>query len=411
MEFLKVFSITQVIDIIKNILPIDIETVSIENARGRIIAEKIFAPEPVPHFSRATMDGYAVRASDTFGASESLPALFEVVGSVEMGRAPACTVGSNQAVSIPTGGAIPNGADAVVMVEHTESIDDSTIEVYKPVAPGENILAKGEDIAEGSILFEAGKILKPQDIGTLAALGITEVKVYRKPKVAVISTGDEILPYTTSGPLPVGLVRDVNSLFIAGLCEEVGAEIGERILVGDNMELLCESISRTSKEHDVVIISGGSSVGIRDFTLKAFQELPNSRIIFHGVAIRPGKPTILATSEEKYFWGLPGQPTSALIVMFALVCPFLLALQGASPSFPFSRATVEACLSTRAPSVHGREDYVPVSILKNENRWVAQPIFGKSGMISLLSKADGFIIIPEHVEGFDEGTVTTAYLI
>lgn len=411
MEFLRVLSIKEVIEIIGKFPLLDTEVVPVENARGRVLAEEVRAPEPVPHFRRATMDGYAVISKDTFGASESLPAILEVTGAVEMGRPPYCNVRQNQAVSIPTGGAVPEGADAVLMVEYTESIDESTIEVYKPVAPGEHILDVGEDIPEGSIILKPGRILKPQDIGTLASLGITEVKVYRKPRVGIISTGDEIVDCTTKGPLPVGLVRDANSLFITGLCEEAGAKAGERILVADDRKLLRESCIKLSQNHDVILLSGGSSVGIRDFTLGVFQELPESRVCFHGVAIKPGKPTMLAVSQGTYFWGLPGQPSSALIVMLALVCPFLLAIQGTRPVFPFSKSTVEAYLESPIPSVHGREDFVPVRLLRKENKWIAQPVFGKSGMISLLTRADGLIIIPEHSEGFDKGISVTVYLI
>jgi molybdopterin molybdotransferase len=410
-EFLKVLSVKEVIELIKGFHPLGTEIVTLDMACGRILAETVRAQEPVPHFRRATMDGYAVRAKDTFGASESLPAILEVVGSVEMGKIPSFTVGPNQAGAIPTGGALPEGSDAVVMVEHTERIDESTIEVYRPVAPGEHVLSVGEDIPEGAEIFKAGRLLKPQDIGVLAALGIYELKAYRKPKVAVISTGDEIVPYTTKGPLPVGLIRDTNSLFIAGLCEDVGAEVGAKILVGDDKKRLRDACHELAENHDVVLLSGGSSVGIRDFTLEVLNELPQSRILFHGVAIKPGKPTILATSGNTYFWGLPGQPASALTVMFALVCPFLQVMQGTFPNFPYSKKTAEAVLSVRVPSVHGREDYVPVQLINSENGWMAHPVFGKSGMVSLITKADGFIIIGEHDEGLDEGSPVTVYLV
>ncbi|MEJ5300899.1 MAG: gephyrin-like molybdotransferase Glp [Thermodesulforhabdaceae bacterium] len=411
MEFLKVLSVKEVIKTIEDFQPLDVETVPLDRACKRILAETIFAGEPVPHFRRATMDGYAVRARDTFGASESLPALLEVVGSVEMGKSPTFTVEPNQAGAISTGGALPEGSDAVVMIEHTERIDESSIEVYKPVAPGEHVLSVGEDIPEGVEVFKAGRILKPQDIGVLASLGVCELRVYRKPKVAIISTGDEIVPYTTKTPLPVGVVRDVNSLFIAGLCEEVGAEVGTQVLVADDKQRLRDICHELVETHDVVLLSGGSSVGIRDFTLEVLKELPQSHILFHGVALKPGKPTILATSGKTYLWGLPGQPASALTVMFALVCPFLQVIQGAHPNFPYSKGTVEAVLSVRVPSVHGREDYVPVKLTKENNKWVAQPVFGKSGMVSLLTRADGFITIDEHSEGLDEGSRVTVYLI
>jgi molybdopterin molybdotransferase len=411
MEFFKVLSFRNVVQLIQDFPKLGVETINLEKAFGRILAEKIVAPEPVPHFRRATMDGYAVQAKDTFGASESLPAMLHVIGSVEMGKPPSIRLKYNEAVEIPTGGALPDGADAVVMVEYTERIDESTVEVYRPVAPGDHVLSIGEDIGEGQTLFEAGHILKPQDVGTLAAVGISEVSVYRKPKVAIISTGDEIVPHTTKAPLPVGVIRDVNSLFIAGLCEEVGAEVGERLLIEDDRPRLQNACLELARDYDVILLSGGSSVGMRDFTLNVFQNLPESTVLFHGVAIKPGKPTMLATSRGTYLWGLPGQPASTMSVMYALVCPFLLSIQGARANFPYSRGMLDATLSTRLPSSHGREDFIPVSLVREEHRWLAKPVFGKSGMVSLLTKADGFVTIAENAEGLDEGSPVTVYLV
>ncbi len=411
MEFLKVLSREEVLKIIDSFVPLGVEEVTIEEAYGRVIAERVVAVESVPHFKRATMDGYAVRARDTFGASETLPAFLRVIGKVEMGKSPEGIVGLNEAMAIATGAALPEGSDAVVMVEHTERIDEETIEVYRPVAPGQHVLDVGEDIREGDVLFEPGKRLRPQDIGVLSASGITSVKVYRKPRVAIVSTGDEIVSSNHKPPLPIGVVRDVNTPVIAGLCKEMGALVGARELVSDDLEKLesiCKDLITT---HDVLLISGGSSVGARDFTLKAIERLEKATVIFHGVAIKPGKPTIFGKGDNKYIWGLPGHPSSSMMVMISLVCPFLKKLGGERLEFPYSKGILQGRLVKQVPSVHGREDYILVNLIYKGDEILVDPIFAKSGMIFSVSRADGFIIVPEHAEGIDRDEVVKVYLL
>ncbi len=406
-EFLKVKSRLEVEEIIRSLPLIDAEKIPVDRACFRVVAEDIFAEDPVPHFNRATMDGYAVRSKDTFGASESLPSLLSVVGEIVIGTEPLCRIGKDEACSIPTGGALPDGADAVVMVEHTEKIDENTIEVYRPVAPGENVLIAGDDIAEGELLFERGHFLRPQDVGVLTAVGITTVEVYRIPRVAVISTGNEIVPPDTPSPLPPAVVRDINTYVVSGLVEATGATVGTKMLVPDNMERLNVAIRECLDGHDVVLISGGSSVGSRDFTLKVMESLPFAQILVHGVGMRPGKPTIFGVFGNKYIWGLPGQPGSVTMVMVALVCPFLQHIQGIEPSFPFSSRVIKGVLSKPVASVHGREDYIPVKFIKDD---LIEPLFGKSGMIKVLASSDGYILIPAHSEGLDEGSEVDVYL-
>ncbi|MGO9414483.1 MAG: molybdopterin molybdotransferase MoeA, partial [Syntrophobacteraceae bacterium] len=311
-QFLKVKTADEVLSILDGIEPLPPEPVSLSLACGRRLASDITAAEPAPHFARATMDGYAVRARDTFGASESLPALLERSGEVVMGEAPGLAVGPGKAVEVPTGGMIPDGADAVVMVEYTSMLDATTIEITRPVAPGENVLKAGDDIALGETLFRRGAMLRPQDVGVLAALGIVEVEVFRVPLVALISTGDEIVPVETRllGP---GKVRDINSLSLAAQIKSVGARIGVQARVSDRLDDLVSTCQAALIDHDVIVLSGGSSVGVRDYTTQVLAALPESELLVHGVAIRPGKPTIFGRAGGVLFWGLPGQPVSALI--------------------------------------------------------------------------------------------------
>lgn len=411
-QFLKVKTSEEVLEILRGLEPLPAERVGISSAYGRILAEEIRAPEPVPPFDRAVMDGYAVRARDTFGASETLPALLELSGEISMGMAASLKVEPGKAVAIPTGGMLPEGADAVSMVEYSYPLDEKTIEITKPVAPWDHVLRRGEDIEEGMVLFHAGRHLRSQDIGVLAALGIHSVSVYARPRVAIFSTGDEIVPVETAH-LPLGKIRDINSFTLAGQVMEAGGIVGERGLVADNLGTLVEACRSALENHDVLILSGGSSVGVRDFTLKVLDALPNAELLVHGIAIRPGKPTILARIGKKVFWGLPGQPMSAMMICRAFVMPSLLYLQGISggtgmDGFPGN--SCNAILGNQLPSVHGRTDYIPVTLAEEGGRLIATPIFGKSAMISSLSQADGYVIVPEHVEGLDRGTAVRVHL-
>ncbi len=407
-EFLKVKTALEVLSILDEILALPAETVSLEQACGRSVASDITAPESVPHFARATMDGFAVHARDTFGASESLPALLEISGEVAMGVAAGAALASGKVFAIPTGGMLPGGADAVVMVEYTHVLDDNVIEVTRPVAPGENVLNIGDDIQEGETIFERGWRLRPQDIGVLAALGITGVSAFRRPRVAVISTGDEIVPIDTN-QVPPGKVRDINTFALAAQLGSAGALASLREKVPDTLEDLVSACIRALSDHDMIVLSGGSSVGARDYTVRVLERLPESRLLVHGVAIRPGKPIILGLSGKKLFWGLPGQPASALITCLAFVVPSLERLQGRRAAWG-GQSAFRAVLNRRMPSVHGRTDFVPVAINRDTPGLPeAVPIFGKSGAISLLARAQGYVIVPEHVEGYDKGTEVSVH--
>ncbi len=410
-QFLKVKTASEVLAIVKGIPPLASEAVALHAAVGRILAAPIRAPEAVPHFDRAVMDGYAVHARDTFGASETLPALLELSGEIRMGELSTQPIQTGSALAIPTGGMLPEGADAVVMVEYTQPLDEQTIEVTRPVAPGDNVLRRGEDIEEGQELFGVGSRLRAQDIGVLAALGIATVNVFRKPGIAVFSTGDEVVPVETRG-LPPGKVRDINTHTLSSHLRQNGLTVSTFPIVPDSLEALTATCRTAMEDHDVILLSGGSSVGARDFTLRILDAFPGSELLVHGIAIRPGKPAILGRIGQKLFWGLPGQPMSALMICQAFVMPSLAALEGVGSSGDWraSGTAVSAVLSRQLPSVQGRTDYIPVILSRDETPHRAIPLFGKSAMISILARADGYVVIPEHVEGLDSGTGVEVHL-
>jgi len=375
------------------------EWVPLGSAGGRILAETVTADLDIPGFARSTMDGYALQGSATFGASESNPAYLEIVGSVAMGEQPDIQIGPGQAVRIATGGMLPVGADAVVMIEHTEVLDDSTIEVYKSVAPGQYVVARGEDIAAGDRLLIRGQILRPQEAGLLAALGHEKVHVYRKPRVGIISTGDEVVPVTAvPGP---GQIRDVNSTTLAAMTLAAGGEPRSYGIVHDSFDFLKSTCSRALAENDMILVSGGSSVGMRDFTIQAFDAQPDAEIMIHGVSISPGKPTILGRSGDKPMWGIPGHVTSAMVVFRVLVEPFVAHLGGFDDRFR-QRFTVSARLTRNLSSSQGRVDFVRVRLLEQDGLWHAEPVLGKSGLIQTMVKADGLVRIAAEAEGLDK---------
>ena len=408
-KFLKVISASDVWQILEQFPSIETETVSLEAATGRVLVAPVRAGEDIPIFPRATMDGFAVRARDTFGASEIIPAFLEVIGNVNMGEVATQELAPGKAMAIPTGGMLPPGANAVVMVEHTQPLDEQTIEVTRPVAPGDNVLQVGEDIRLDEEVVAAGRRLRPQDVGVLAALGSTSVEVYRRPRVAVISTGDEIVPAATVD-LPLGKTRDINSYALAGQLLQAGVTCTLCGIVVDDLPQLTAICRQALRDHDMVLLSGGSSVGSRDYTIQILESFEDAEILFHGIAVRPGKPTILARVGTKVFWGLPGQPVSALTIFTAFVKPLLARLEGEQKKNLPQGATRRATLSHRLPSVHGRSDYAPVVLEERDGRLWATPLFGKSAMISILAKADGYVMVAAHAEGLDQGAEVTVHL-
>jgi len=353
----------------------------------------------LPAFPRSTVDGYAVRSTDTLGATESLPAYLTVVGEVPMGQAATVEVGPGQAAIVHTGGMIPPGADAVVMVERTQKLGDQDIEVLRSVAVGENIINVGEDILEEDEILPSGHLLRPQDVGGLLAVGLTEIVVARRPRVALIATGDEVIP--PSQPLGPGQVRDINTYTLAGLVRHAGGEPWSMGIIADRFEALKDAAARGLAEADVVVMSAGSSVSVRDMTGDVINELGQPGVLVHGISFRPGKPTVLAVCDGKPVIGLPGNPVSAMVVFHLLVTPLLWRLQGLT--HPPEPQVVRARLARNVASVAGREDRVQVKLEQREDGLWAAPVFGKSNLIFTLVKADGMVKVPLDKTGLSAG--------
>ncbi len=375
--------------------PLESETVPIFRSLDRISASPIRAESSLPPFSRSTVDGYAVRSQDTFGASESFPALLTLKGKIDMGTFPDVPIKTGEAMTIPTGGALPEGADAVVMVEHTESPDPTLVEIYHPVSPLENVIQAGEDIKEGNLAIRQGQRIRPQEMGLLGALGIPYVRVTKRPVVGIISTGNEIVnPEET--PLP-GQIRDINRFTIGGLVQKYGGETRFIGLIPDEERALKQACKEGIATCDLLLLSGGSSVGVRDLTLTVLNTLPRFTLLAHGVSISPGKPTIIAMVEGKMIFGLPGHPVSAWIIAHLLVTRAITALLGTdlNDTLRWERAKV----LENIPSAQGREDFVRARVEKTGQGKNAIPIFSKSGLISSLVEANALIRIPLNSEG------------
>jgi molybdopterin molybdotransferase len=379
-----------------------VEAVAILQARDRVLARNLGAPVDLPHFHRANMDGYAVHAQDTFGASASLPAYLKLVGTVEMGKPAKRALNKGQAMRIATGGMLPPGADSMVMVEYTEEMGDGTIEVQRSASPWENILRIGEDIKKGTPIFSAGRRLRAHDLGALTGVGITRVPVYRRPVVALISTGDEIVP--PDKPAKPGQVRNVNQYSLCAMIAESGGETKDFGVVKDDAVAFRKVMTQALKVADVVMVSGGSSVGVKDMTVDVICSFHSSAMFFHGISIAPGKPTIFAKAAGKPVMGLPGHPVSALVVFALFGAPLIRMMGGEPPNTAFAPLrTTRAVLAQNVASAPGREDYVRV-ILENQNGTVrALPVPGKSGAIFSLVKADGMVCIPHDEEGKEQG--------
>ncbi len=399
-EFFKVVSYQQAQEMVKRRLPgRSSEKVSLQQAYQRVLAENLYSPEALPAFDRSTVDGYAIRSGDSFGSSESIPAFFNLVGEILMGEDSDISLEPAQCAWIPTGGMLPRGADAVVMVEYTEKLGDDTVLVYRPVAGAENVMQTGEDIGEGKLLYPSGQLLRPQDIGLLASLGFSDLKVLRPYRVGIVSTGDEVIPLQHK-PSP-GQVRDVNSYAIAAAVSSTGNLPMIYPIVEDEYSALKQTVETALAQNDFVILSGGSSVGIKDVTLDVLTSLPDSELLFHGMAIKPGKPTLAVGVMQQLLIGLPGHPVSALMVFHILCTPLL---KMGTPGFVLAQS------SENIASQPGRDDFIPVQLKQQDNGWLAVPLLGKSGLMSILSRADGYIHIPYEQQGLKKGQKVKAWL-
>ena len=379
------------------------ETVPLERACSRVLYAPVTSVEYVPGFGRSTVDGFAVRAADSFGCSEALPAILTLAGSVEMGEEAGETLSAGCCVAVPTGGAVPAGAPAVVTLEYTEDYGDGTFGICRPAAPGENLIYRGDDVMPGQVVLDAGRRLAPQDVGALAALGVAEVPVCRKSVVGILSTGDELVPVTAAPG--VGQVRDVNSALLRALAEEAGAEAVCYGIVRDDPALLRDRLDAALRECDLVLISGGSSVGAKDATERVLSE--RGTLLFHGLAVKPGKPTILAKVGGKPVFGLPGHPVAALFVARLLVRPLIDRLMGCAAA----RYSVPALLTESVSANHGRAQLTGVRLYEENGVRCARPIRGKSGLITALAGADGFFEIPRDLEGVAAGETVEVYLL
>jgi molybdopterin molybdotransferase len=376
-------------------------------AAGRVTAEAIIAPEALPAFSRSTVDGYAVQAASTYGASEGLPAYLDLAGEAPMGAAPSFQVEAGQAGLIHTGGMLPDGADAVVMLEQAQPLGAAGIEVLKAVAPGENVLLAGEDVAAGDVVIAAGKRLRAAEVGGLAALGITSLRVATPPRVGILSTGDELVSPETM-PKP-GQVRDINSYTLSTLVSGWGGEPRRYGILPDRREALNDGVSRALAECDLVIITAGSSASSRDLTAEVIQSQGAPGVLVHGVNVRPGKPTILAMCAGKPVIGLPGNPVSAVVIASLFVRPVIAHLLGMPREALQAGAT--ARLTINLASQAGREDWVPVRLSARADGLWAEPVFFKSNLIFNLVGADGLAYIPADATGVSAGGAVQVNLL
>ena len=373
------------------------ETIPLADALHRVPAAAVTAPHPLPGFARSTVDGYAVRAADTYGVSEGLPGYLDVAGAVRMGTEPEVTVAPGTVAVMPTGGVLPPGADAVVMVEYTQEAMPGTIEVTRPVAPGEGVVRADEDAASGAELVPAGRPLRAQDLGMLAAAGVTEVSVHTRPRVTVFSTGDEVVPPETAELRP-GQVRDATATALGALIAQAGGEARQGGIIPDDRAALEAALRGALPGSDLIVISAGSSVGARDETAAAVARLGPPGIWCHGLAIRPGKPTLLAECAGVPVVGLPGNPRSALVVFRLIGMPLVRRVGGCTS--PPAEPVVRARLARDVASAAGRLDVIQVRLEDG----LAVPLFGLSALLSILTAADGYVVVPEDATGLGSGT-------
>lgn len=403
--FLTLKSVKEVLSLLFSMPVLESEKVKLETSLDRYLARPFYAPGNLPDFTRSTMDGFAVRARDVFGATESFPALLRKIGSCPVGIMPDIKIREGECAAILTGAPLPEGADAVAMIEFCRETGDGQVEIIRSLAPGDNIIAPDEEASKGQELIPAGRRIRPQEIGILAAFGVREVEVVRKARVAIISTGDEIVPVDVDpGP---GQLRDVNFHTIRAVCQANGAIAQEMGIVRDDPAALSEMIHKGLELADLVVVSGGSSAGMRDHTVEAFLGLPDSRLLVHGVAISPGKPFILAQSGSKCLLGLPGHVTSALISGNVFLGPLLRHLQGQRE--PETRAWIPAKMGRSVAGAQGREDYIRCRLENREDGFLVWPLAAPSAVLRGLLDADGYIICPEFAEGLSRGQEVKFY--
>ena len=412
MELFNVVSIKEAKEIIDGAFDYKLgsEKVNIFQSTSRICASDVKAECNIPDFKRSTVDGFAVCSRDVNGATEAMPSMLELKGEVLMGIVPPTDIAWGECMYVPTGGMLPESADSVVMIEYSHvmdeyshSMDDNTILIYSPVAMGDNVIQVGEDIKFGEIVIKRGDKLRPYEIGVLASIGISEVIVYKRPRVAIISTGDEVVPCEVKPT--IGQVRDINTHLIWSLLVEDGMQPVSYGIIKDEYDALKNTVDIAFNECDMVLISGGSSVGKKDQTLKVIASYGDGEVLVHGIAVKPGKPTIIGKHSEKIIFGLPGHPLACSIIYKILVKDYLYKLTSQNEKTYGTNAVI----SINYHKAKGREEYLPVELETIENKVVAKPVFGKSGLISVFSKAWGYIVIDKNVEGLKEGQSVEVY--
>lgn len=372
------------------------EKVPLDEAQGRIVAEDIFSGEDVPSFSRSTMDGFALNASDTYGSGENMPAMLDIAGEILMGESADIRLKSGECIKISTGGMLPEGANAVIPVENTDE-DNGVCLVYKSFSPFENVTGKGDDVRRGDCVIKKGTLLAPAHIGLLASVGKSEIDAVSRPSVGIISTGNEIIEIDEE--LKAGRIREVNSHQLAALCRSYGCEARLYGTVKDEYDEIFSRVEKAVKECDIVLISGGSSAGARDMTVNVIEKI--GTVFAHGLAMKPGKPTIIGEAGGKAVFGLPGHPAACYFVAEIIVRRLVNILLGMEEI----EITRKLELSENISSNHGREEYVCV----RADGESAVPVYGKSGLMSVLCESDGYIKIERNCEGLRRGETVEVY--
>ncbi len=383
----------------------EVEEVDIIDAKDRVLAKDIVSDINVPEFNRSTVDGYAIKSSDSHGASDGIPSILNILGEVRMGKETTANIKSGETLYVPTGGMLPSGADGMIMIENTEKMDENTLLIYKSISDGENIIYKGDDIKIGEKALKSGRRINTEVIGVLAALGINRVKVYKKPRFYTISTGDEIIDIEEV--MEIGKIRDINSYTLRSLIMDIGGEVSGSSIIKDDYDKLRAEVESALKVSDIVLISGGSSVGTRDYTHQVIESFNGQGVFVHGVSIKPGKPTIMGEGEGKLIFGLPGHPVSSIMVFNTFLKYYINEKLGVQEIRKF----VNAIMDFNFPSASGRTTYQMVKLQERDGEFYATPTFGKSGMISLLSNSEGYIILEIHEEGIYKGEKRAVYLL
>jgi molybdopterin molybdotransferase len=383
--------------------------IELDDALGRILAEDIVAGEDLPPFARSTVDGYAVRAADTFSASDTMPAYLDLTGEVFMGQAAGMFLTKGCAVKIPTGGMLPEGADAVVMLEYVQSVDAVMLEIMKSAGPGENVIQPGEDATRGAIVLKRGHRMRPQDLGACAGIGVTGIAVCERPVVSIISTGDEIIPAAATPEL--GQIRDVNSYLLKGMITNAGGRAVRKGIFRDDYQEIRTAVEEAMKDSDMVLVSGGTSVGTKDLIAGIITDIGDPGLLFHGVSLKPGKPLIGGIMKGLPVFGLPGHPAAVSICFELFILPVLQRLAGHNePAAGLLRPVVYARLTKNIASTQGREEHVRVRLEKREDGLWAIPVISKSGLVTTMVKTDGTVVIPLSQNGIEQGQLVEVRL-